>query len=181
LREVGNPWLSGMFIFGLGVAAASIGDYAGARAYLEESETLYRELGDRQMVTASQSEKAHVERQTGHYAQAVALYSPTILGWQELGHQAALAHELECLAFIAIAQSQAQRAACLLGSAESVREDANSPMAAVERSEYTEQVAALRAQMDEAAFAAAWASGRALTLDQAIVYALAHESQTQSQ
>jgi hypothetical protein len=104
-----------------------------------------------------------------------------MLGWQELGHRAALAHELESLAFIAIAQSQPQRAACLLGSAESVRESANSPMAPVERSEYTEQVAALRAQMDGASFAAAWATGRALTMDQAIAFALAHEFQTQSQ
>ncbi len=180
MREVGNPWISGMFIFGLGVAAASNDDYVAARAYLEESEKLYRELGDRQMVTAAQSEQAHIERQTGNYAQAVSLYFSTILGWQELGHQAALAHELESIAFIAIAQSQPQRAASLLGSAESVREAANSPMAAVERSEYIENIAALRAQMDEATFAAAWASGRALTMDQAIAYALANEIQTQS-
>lgn len=176
MREVGNPWISGMFIFGLGVASASNDDYLAAKAYLEESETVYRELGDRQMVTAAQSERAHIERQTGHYAQAVALYSSTILGWQELGHRSALAHELESLAFIAIAQSQPRRAACLLGSAESMREAADSPMAPAERTEYTEHVAALRAQMDEASFAAAWAAGRNLTTDQAIAYALAHES-----
>ena len=180
MREVGNLWISGMFIFGLGVAAASSGNYAAARPYLEESETLYRQLGDRRMVTAAQSEQAHIARQTGNYSQAVPLYFATILGWQELGHQAALAHDLESLAFIAIAQSQPQRAACLLGSAESVREAADSPMAAVERTEYTEHVAALHAQMDVASFAAAWASGRALTVDQAIAFALAHEIQTQS-
>ena len=95
-------------------------------------------------------------------------------------NRAALAHELESLAFIAIAQSQPQRAAYLLGAAESVREAANSLMAAAERSEYTANVAALRAQMDETSFAAAWAGGRALTMDQAIAYALAPDVQTQS-
>ena len=38
--------------------------------------------------------------------------------------------------------------------------------------EYDRTVAAIQTQLDEAAFAAAWAEGRALTLEQAIAYAL---------
>ncbi len=171
MRESGSPWLAAMSILGLGVMASYQGNYAEARAHFEEGEPLFRDLGDRHAVHVVQSERAHMERKLGHYAQAVALYSRTILGWQELGHWAALAHELECFAFIACAQSQAQRAVRLLGAAEALRESVNSPMTAIERTEYDHNVSALRAQMDEAAFTAAWAAGRALTMDEAVALA----------
>jgi hypothetical protein len=102
----------------------------------------------------------------------VALYSKTLPGWQELGHRAALAHELECFAFIAVAQAQPQRAARLLGRAEALRESIDSPMRASEHAEYDQNVSALRAQMDDSAFAAAWAEGRAMMMEQAIALAL---------
>jgi hypothetical protein len=43
----------------------------------------------------------------------------------------------------------------------------------VDQIQHDRNVAAVRAQLDEATFAAAWAEGRAMTLEQTIVYALA--------
>ena len=40
------------------------------------------------------------------------------------------------------------------------------------RLEYDRALAAARAQLDEAAWNAAWAEGRAMTLEQAVTYAL---------
>ncbi len=40
--------------------------------------------------------------------------------------------------------------------------------------DYDRSLAAIRALMDEATFGAAWASGRALTREQAVAYALEH-------
>jgi predicted ATPase/class 3 adenylate cyclase len=171
-RELGNPWDSAISIFGLGTMATFQENYDLALAYFEEGEMLFRQLGDRNMVNATQSERAHIERRLGHYSQAVALYSKTLLGWQELGNLAALAHELECLAFIAIAQNQAQRAALLLGAAEILREGVDAPMTANERLEYDQNTAALRAQMDARAFSQAWTLGRAMPVEQAIQLAL---------
>ena len=94
------------------------------------------------------------------------------MGWQELGQRRALAHELECFAFIACARSQAQRAARLFGAVEGLRQSGNLAMRDLERLEYDQAVSALRGQLDQAAFATAWAVGRALTMDQAIAYAL---------
>ena len=42
----------------------------------------------------------------------------------------------------------------------------------IERAEYHQIIAALHAQLDDGTFAAAWAEGRAMSLDQAIEYAL---------
>jgi len=92
--------------------------------------------------------------------------------WQKIGHRAAIAHQLECFAFIAKAQEEDERAARLFGAAEALRENINIPMMPTERPEYDREGSDLRANMDEAAFAKAWAEGRALTMDQAIAYAL---------
>jgi predicted ATPase/class 3 adenylate cyclase len=172
LRELGNPWLTGTSIMGLGAMLAYERNYAEALANFEEGELLFRQVGDRHMVNAMQSEQAHIERQLGHYSKAIALYSKTLSGWHELGNRAALAHELECFAFIAAAQLQAYRAACLLGASESLRAIVDSPMTAYERLEYNQVVSALRTQMDGADFERSWAEGRMMTMEQAIAFAL---------
>jgi hypothetical protein len=153
--------------------AAQQENYAEAGARLEESALLFGQIGDRNFITVAQSERAHMERLQGRYDQAMALYARTIAGWQELGHHAAATHELECIGFIAIAQSQPQTAARFFGAAEAARESLEAQMTPAEREEYDRHLSALRAQLSEAEFAAAWAEGRALSLDEAVAYALA--------
>jgi tetratricopeptide (TPR) repeat protein len=172
IREVGNPFFAGIAIMGSGYTALAQGNYAEARARFEESEKLFYELGDRHMALGVQSQRAHIEQQLGNHPRAVELYHQSILAWQELGHRVSLAHEFECLAFIALVQSYLQRAACLLGAAESIRERLNSPMTVTERVEYDQNVSTLRDQMEQSDFATAWAEGRAMTLEQAIEFAL---------
>jgi hypothetical protein len=45
-------------------------------------------------------------------------------------------------------------------------------MTAFERMEYDREISDLRANMDEAIFAKAWAEGRDMTMEQAIAFAL---------
>jgi hypothetical protein len=46
--------------------------------------------------------------------------------------------------------------------------------------EYERTLAMLRAQMDDIAFAAAWAEGRAMTMDQAIAYAFEDQARRET-
>ena len=85
-----------------------------------------------------------------------------------------MARELECLAYIAAAGGLAERAAKLFGAAEALRQSIGTTMTAYERREYDAAVAQLRAGVDAATLEAAWARGRALTLDEAVTYALAN-------
>lgn len=172
LRETGSHWLVAMTEFGFGLFAAAQGNYTQARAQFEVCLPLFTELGDRHRLSMIHSEFAHLERREGHFEKAKLHYHETIQEWQKLGHRAAVAHELECLAFIAKVQEDDQRAARLLGAAEILRENINIPMMPTERVEYDREVSDLRANMDETAFAKAWAEGRALTMEQAIEYAL---------
>ena len=168
----GNRWGSSMTIFGLGFFARSIGDYDQARARFRACLPVFLEFGDKHRINMIQSELAHIERETGQYQQAIPMYRETILEWQRLGHRAAIAHQLECFAFIAKAQEQPERAAKLFGTAEALREKINIAMTPQERTEYYREIADLRANMDEKSFVSLWAEGRAMTMEQAIEFAL---------
>ncbi|MGQ0605160.1 MAG: ATP-binding protein [Anaerolineales bacterium] len=172
VREVGNPWLTAMFIMGMVMLAAALNNHAEAQMRLKESGALFRDMDDRHFVNVIQSELAHIERRLGHYTQAVAMYTETLSAWKDMGHRAAVAHELECFAFIAGAQEQTERAVKLLSAADSLREACNSPMTAGERLEYDQAVTQIRAQLNEVTYATAWDEGRTMTMEQAIQFAL---------
>ena len=171
-RESGLPWASAISLFNLARIAAQQGDVATARQRFEECAVISREMGDRRLVNSCHSELAHTLRRHGDLDEAFSLYRKTILGWQELGHRAAVARELECFAFIAGAQGKLERAARLFGAAEALREVCGTPMTPMERVEYDQALSNLSAQMNEAAYASAWAGGRAMTTEKVIAYAL---------
>ena len=129
-------------------------------------------MGDEHRVNMIRSWLAHMERYEGHYQEAAAGYRKTILMWQKVGHRGAVAHQLESFAFVAEALEQMERAARLFGAAESLREKIAMSMDPQERAEYDQQVAALRDRMDEEAFTSAWKEGRALSMEEAISYAI---------
>src|ERR1044071_1654796 len=116
--------------------------------------SLHEEMGDQLSITGHNSEVAHVLRQYGNFEEALALYKTTLQEWREFGHRGAVAHQLECLAFIAKAQEQGERAVRLMGAAESLREVSSSPMTPNEHMLYDRQVAELRTGLDEPVFAA---------------------------
>lgn len=120
---------------------------------------------------------AHILRYEGNNSEAIQAYHETIKEWQRMGHRAAVAHQLECMAFIAKALKQMGKAARLLGAAEALRQRIEIPMAPQEQAEYAEEVADLKARMDEEDFTSFWVSGRSMTMEQAIEFALKKEIQ----
>jgi hypothetical protein len=84
-------------------------------------------------------------------------------------------HALEVAAGLAVALGSGQRAARLFGADEALRETLGLGILPIWRDHYQRGVAAARALLGDAAFAAAWAEGRAMTLVQAIAYALSED------
>jgi hypothetical protein len=76
------------------------------------------------------------------------------------------------LAGIAIVDGKPTRAARLLAAADKFIIAFDGEWWTVEQADYERYLAAARAKLDEAAFIAAWATGRAMTMEQAIAYAL---------
>jgi len=75
-------------------------------------------------------------------------------------------------------EAWASRWAQLFGAAEGLRAVIGIVVSGlpIERAAYEESVASVRAQLDQQTFAAAWAEGRAMTLEQAIALALDEEN-----
>jgi len=171
-RASNFQWAMSLLVYGLARAAGASGDIVTARERFEEAAALGARLGNRLAVYASRSELAHILREHGEIEEPLAIYREVILGWRELGHRAAVAHELECMAFIFRRNGEPGRAVRLLGAAEALRRLIGSTMTELERAEYEGEVDALRARLGESAFADAWGAGRELTMDQAIALAL---------
>ena len=72
------------------------------------------------------------------------------------------------LACAAALLGQPFKAARLFGAEETLRQRLGVPVSPAVRPLYEHYVAAGRAQLDEASFAAAWAAGHAMTLEEAM-------------
>ncbi len=169
-RETGVPWVLGQTILGIARIAGLEGRYEDACSQFREAASIYQGLGDPFFVNVAESEIAHLERRQGNWEQARMLYRSTIRRWLELGQQAAVAHQLECIAFLDIASGDFLASARLLGAAEVLRERINSKMSVPERHEYEGQVAILQARLADPELAQAWEAGRGMSRDDAIAY-----------
>jgi hypothetical protein len=77
-----------------------------------------------------------------------------------------------CIATISRIHEERARAARLFGAAEALRERIGIPMTPLERQEYDHEISDLRAGMDPKVFGAEWEQGRALTMEDAIRFAV---------
>jgi tetratricopeptide (TPR) repeat protein len=170
-EETSHPMLH-YLLMGAAMEARGRGNFVEARSLLEESLRLTQHWRGKHTQLAVESELAHIARQSGDLEQAKHAYWKTIHKWKETGHRAAIAHQLECLAFISVKQKQLSRAIRLMGAAEALRETVKSPMTGVERTEYDHEVSELREQFSPGKFSAEWTKGRSMTMDQAIDLAL---------
>ena len=169
----GNPQDIGYLAQVRGRVASQVGQLGEAQQWFRESQARFHAIGDRRFELSSQSELAHALRRDGRLVDAEAEYRQTIHGWQRSGNRGAVANQLESFAFLAVARGDGLRATRLLAAAEALRESAGALMVGVERGEYEGEVRRLRGELDAAAFDTAWADGRRLTADEAVVLALA--------
>jgi predicted ATPase/DNA-binding SARP family transcriptional activator len=156
----------------LGMALLERGEHMQATRLFEESLVRSRELEDKRGIAYSVRALGMVAEYMGSYERAMALYRETLVLEQGLGNTSGIAWCLERLAGVLEVHGQVKQACRLFGAAEAVREAASTPMGASDRAVYDPHAAMVRAQLDDATFAAAWGEGQALSLDQAITEAL---------
>ena len=172
LREIPLSFQAGLFYLGMGLIESVQRNYDAAKQLFEDGLKIFRRLQNKYFQTALTSELGHVARHTGDIDQAKRIYNETLRAWQDLGNRAAIAHQLECFAFLAISDEEPQRASKLFGAAEALREKIQASMMEPERVEYNQAVAQVRSMLVEAEFIALWAEGRAMTMEQAMAFAL---------
>lgn len=173
LSEHGSRWSYGITVYGFGNLLILQGQFQKAREKFKIAMQTMQDLGSNRNVIMIKSDLAHILRQEGNYPEALSSYRETILEWKRMGHRSAVAHQLECLAFIAKSLEQVEKATRLLGAAEALRQRIEIDMTPPEREEYEKEVADLKANVDDHEFASLWADGRSMTMDEAIELALA--------
>jgi hypothetical protein len=129
-------------------------------------------LRNKQGVSNSLENLGHIAYARGDFVQARALYTECLTLLRELGNKQEIAYSLEAFARLAVGKGQSDRAGLLLGAGASLRAVIGSPLPPSEREQHERHLAAARTAMGEAAFAEAWMAGQAMTLEQAISYAL---------
>ena len=133
------------------------------------------ELGDRTGVAASLLNLGAAEMQRGDHERAETLLREGLGLARDVGDKISLAEGLEYLAGTSGARGRGERAARLYGAAEVLRESLAAPLLPAERPFYERHLVASRSQLDETAWEAAWSEGRAMTMEDAVGYALEEE------
>lgn len=160
----------------LGSLARWQGDYPRAAQVYKESVTIFRDLGIPILLARAIHGQGMVAYYQGDDQHATALFKTSLASFREAQLPAAIGWCFEGLAGIAgratAGRAGAQRAARLL-AAHSVVEGAPVELwAPGAHAEWHGIMHQARAQLDETTWAAAWAEGHAMTLEQAITYAL---------
>jgi hypothetical protein len=100
--------------------------------------------------------------------EAARLFSEGLTISLEIGRKLTTAFCLAGLAGVAGGKRQPRHAGRLFGAAERLLESLGDVLDPVDRESYDRCLAAARAQLDEESWLAAWAEGRAMTMEQAI-------------
>jgi len=146
--------------------AGALGLFWGVRGYLGEG----RDWMNR--VLAGPPLQSPVD-----HDRAMSLFRETIGLCRDLGNKRELAGCLDGLAEVATSVGHLERAVRLFGAAEALRRTTGVPERRLLRAGRDRDVAVVRAALGEDAFAASWAEGQAMTLEQALAEALGDEGE----
>jgi tetratricopeptide (TPR) repeat protein len=179
-RELGNTGGIAYSHFFLGILAYSQGHTQRAGRLWEESLMGMRAQGTTWGIANVLPHLAMVALDQGSYSRANGQLVESLTLLRELGERWQIVQTLEVFASLATEQGRQLedsqphllRAARIFGAAEVLRETFRAPKQSFNRNFYERSVVTLRAQLDGATLAVAWAEGRAMTLDQVVAYAL---------
>jgi non-specific serine/threonine protein kinase len=148
------------------------GHHAGATVLYEESLKVFETLGDKFGLGDQFAHLANVTRTQGDYRQANFLHCQGLRVLRALMDKPGLAKCFEGLAMVASAEGRPAQSAQLFGVAHGLRETIGTPVEVVDRTDRDRALADARAALGEDEFAAAWAAGHAMELEEAIAQAL---------
>jgi predicted ATPase/DNA-binding SARP family transcriptional activator len=171
-RAQGDKFVLAMTINNIGDLALSQGDDETARSRFEEALALFREISNTPGIALTLSNLGEVARMQGRIDEANALWHEALGLARALGDKEAIIWCLESLGELDASEGQADRAARLLGASDALREDTGHAPDPSDQRKLERITALLGAELDEEHLAAARAEGHAMTLDEAVAFAL---------
>ncbi len=161
-RALGNPQKTGHALWCLARCGIGQEDYAQARALLEECVALFRELKDPWGLSAALALAGEAALREEEHAQAHPLLAEHLRLVAQMGMRRSAPWALRCLGRLAAVREEWARVARVFGAADAFQ-GTEAPLSPAEAS----ALAAARSALGEAAFAATWSAGKALSLEQA--------------
>lgn len=157
----------------LGVALQMSGDLEGARDVMQERLEHARAAGNEFVVFTETANLSMVERQLGNLDRAEALSLEALRFAASNGDAMAIPWTINGLAAVTAAQGRLERAATLIGIAESLLAKAGGEWPPDEREQYEGTLATLSVGLSPQALELARAAGAAMELGRAVSFALA--------
>jgi len=172
LREAGDRWDIAVVLVTLGALARDQHHLDRAAQLLEESLALRHELGDTRGAAVSLLLLGAVSCDQGNEARTAAQLSESLSLFQRVGDKKGIAACLERWALLASAQGLFDRAVRLYGAAAQMRCAIGAPMAPADQPAHAERLDCARATLGDEQFMAAWAEGKAMSVDHIANFAL---------
>jgi predicted ATPase len=142
-----------------------LGDHEGSRALLEEALSGARALANDRVVAHSLSDLSNFARDESRLAEACSMLKESIRLFRGIGLLEEIAITLMRLARVLALDGRTNHAARILARSEALHRELGGTMPASLQQSNDSTVTAIRAKMDELAFAKASDEGRAMTID----------------
>jgi non-specific serine/threonine protein kinase len=175
-EEIGNRSGIAHSLGNLGNVAWSQADYEAARAHYQRSLTIKTEIGDLSGIANTLNNLGAVSLDQGEYASAQGYFNESLTIYWNTGDRKGITAALDAFAGLATNTALFERAALLLGAAETLREEIGSPRPPNELEKYNIMVSDVRRALGgDVAFDTAWGKGRAMEQDEVIALAMTKE------
>jgi predicted ATPase/class 3 adenylate cyclase/DNA-binding CsgD family transcriptional regulator len=156
----------------LGEIARSKGDYERAAALTQQALALYTEIGHARGAAHIFHNLAYVRLHQGSPKDAAALFRESLIRARDVKSTRDMLMGVAGLAAARTEDMQPKRVARLLGAVDALLTTAGIHLEPAEHVDFEQTAASVRARLGDEAFASAWRSGRAMTLDEAVDDAL---------
>jgi predicted ATPase/DNA-binding XRE family transcriptional regulator len=179
MRELGDAWGIAEALGSQGISAFNLDQFDQARACLTEALGVFRTIGDVWSITYASTFLGLTLLQQGDDERATHLFTERSF-LDNLDLRVSVPEAIVGLAATAFIQGRFERAARLAGAAEALRGLFGTFLSPTVQSINAEYVARVRSQMDAERFNEAWETGRAMSFEQVIGYAVGDTSTAES-
>ena len=156
----------------LGDVVRHQGELSVAHSYYQESAAISEKLKDQWGLGYALMGTADVALAQSDFSTASLLYRDCLVLFQKGANYVGLPFALESVAALALMKNQPKKAVQILGTADNLRKNTNSPLPLPDHSAYKNNLSLLQRQLDPSIFDLAWTAGRKMSLNQALELAL---------
>ncbi len=167
LKSRMEVWALGLF----GRLYFQMGEYAHAQYFYEKGITLSQRTGQKGARFWGSARLGQLFLKTGDMGRGRDLLIESMQKFLESGAIIGAAWTLERLASLAVIQEQPEKAVRIFAWADVTREAISNPRPPIEKALVDEDIANIREMIDEETFAAAYAAGQTMTMEEAIALA----------